>query len=439
MLDSGSRSWWSLTAVSKPRPRWGRRIFLLVVLLLFIGLLVLCRSFIPNPFVLTRHPVSNITTGSVPGDWPASGRNASHTSYVSKGSALVGRIRWTVDLAESTDSAPAVVDGILYVGGFFKIHALDAGTGGKIWEIDATGPIHSSPAVAGSLLFFGLLDGRVIALDRSSGRIKWEFQSKNFIFSSPTVVDGILYIGSGDERVYALDALTGRLIWKKGIKGRVQGSPAVREDILYVSSDRRNLYCLNAKTGARRLRYRLFRDAMDSVVIANDFVYFVSRDGYLYTIKHGTREIPGQYQVQWLWMQLWMWGIPVPTPRPQAGSGWRASPKYRWRGFQFSPAVTPEALYVGDRIGFFYARTAIDGSPLWKFWAGRGNAVSAAPAVIGETVYFPTMHGNLYALDRSEGKPLWNLQLEAPVTVGPVYAAGLMYLRTEDGKLHAVE
>jgi outer membrane protein assembly factor BamB len=95
-------------------------------------------------------------------------------------------------------------------------------------------------------------------------------------------------------------------------------------------------------------------------------------------------------------------------------------------------------LFVGDRVGFFYARNAVDGSPLWEFWAGRSNAVSAAPVVIGETVYFPTAQGNLYALDRMEGKLLWNLQLGENITVGPVYAAGLMFLRTEDGKLHAV-
>jgi outer membrane protein assembly factor BamB len=134
-----------------------------------------------------------------------------------------------------------------------------------------------------------------------------------------------------------------------------------------------------------------------------------------------------------------MWGIPVPTPRPQAGSEWRASPKYRWRGFQFSPAVTSEALYVGDRVGFFYALSASDGSPLWDFWAGKGKAVSASPAVIGETVYFPTAQGSLYALDRKDGKLLWELQLESPINVGPVYADGLLFLRTEDGKLHAVE
>lgn len=438
-MNDKSGNWWSSFEQPKPRPRWGRRVFVSVLLSLIILLFILFHDFVPNPLVFTRYPSSDISSEAKAGDWPGVGRDTGHSRYAPEGPTLTGRIRWTVDLTESTDSAPAVVDGILYVGGFFKVHALEASTGRKIWETGVSGPIQSSPALAGGLLFFGLLDGRVIALERHSGKLKWEFQSKNFVFSSPVIVDGILYIGSGDETVYALDATNGRLIWKKGIKGRVQAPPIVKDNILYVLSDRRNIYSLSARTGALRLHYRLFRDATDSAVLANDLVYFVSRDGYLYTIRHRAREIPGQYQIQWLWMQLWIWGIPVPRPRPQAGSEWRAEPKYRWRGFQFSPAVTPEAMYVGDRVGFFYALSASDGSPMWNSWAGKGNAVSASPVVIGETVYFPTAQGRLYALNRQDGKFLWELQLESPIKVGPVYADGLLFLRTEDGKLYAVE
>ena len=118
---------------------------------------------------------------------------------------------------------------------------------------------------------------------------------------------------------------------------------------------------------------------------------------------------------------------------------WRASPKYRWRGFKFSPAVTPDALYIGDRVGFFYARRADDGSPLWEFWAGRSNTLSAPAVAAGKEVYFPTVGGRLYAMDSKDGRRLWTLQLGAPINVGPVYAAGLLLVRTEDGKLHAVE
>jgi outer membrane protein assembly factor BamB len=181
----------------------------------------------------------------------------------------------------------------------------------------------------------------------------------------------------------------------------------------------------------------MFRDIAGSVAVANNLVYFVSRDGYLYTIRHGTREIPGQYQLKWLWMQFWLWGLPVPPPRPQAGAAWRSSPKYRWRGFKFAPAVTPEALYVGDRIGFFYARSAIDGSSLWDLWVG--SPASAAPLALGETVYFATEDGSLKALSRKEGQLLWNLRLSAPVIVGPVYGADLLFVRTKDGGIHAIE
>ena len=135
------------------------------------------RPFIPNPFVLRHHPASKVSAAFTSDDWPVPGKNIAHTRYIPETAPetapLKGQIRWSLDLVESTDSAPAVVDGVVYVGGFFKIHAIEAETGRMIWETRAIGPVHSSPAIAGSLLFFGQLDGRVIALDRSTGKRKW--------------------------------------------------------------------------------------------------------------------------------------------------------------------------------------------------------------------------------------------------------------------------
>ncbi|MBW2140889.1 MAG: hypothetical protein JRG97_07430, partial [Deltaproteobacteria bacterium] len=86
---------------------------------------------------------------------------------------------------------------------------------------------------------------------------------------------------------------------------------------MYASSSDRSIYSLSAKSGAQRLRFRVYRDLVDAPVVANKLVYFVSRDGGLYTIRHETREIPGQYQLKWIWMQLWLWRMPVPPPPPQ--------------------------------------------------------------------------------------------------------------------------
>ncbi len=433
-----SPSWWTYPNGIRPRSRWRRRILLLCLLFAFLGYLTyLCRSFIPNPIVILRQPTSKLNSLSSSGEWAVYAHNSAHTRYVPRASPLDGRVRWSLDLGESTSSAPAVKDGTLYVGGQFKVHAIEAATGRHIWETKTTGPVHSSPAVAGPLMFLGLLDGEILALERSTGDLRWNYQTKNFVFSSPTVVDGVLYTGSGDGAIYALDANTGQFIWSTQTGGAVLSAPTVKDGILYAPSSDRRLYSLSAKTGALRLRFRMYWSFVDSAVVANNLVYFVTSDGRLYTLRHGTREYPGQYKMLWMWLQFWLWRLPVPTPPSQPGSNWRTSPKIPRIGFVSSPAVTPEALYVGDRQGWFYAKDAVKAEPLWEFKVG--SAILASPLVLGEHVYFGSEDGNLYALDRHKGEFLWKVSLGAPIKVSPVYAAGLLFVRTEDGRLYAVE
>ncbi|MBW2092861.1 MAG: PQQ-binding-like beta-propeller repeat protein [Deltaproteobacteria bacterium] len=435
-----SSSWWDPNRKGKKRPHLKRNLIiagLCVSLLVFLTFYWLA-PYIPNPLVLLRQPGEGLSALSETDGWTGYGKDPANTRYIAHAPALAGRIRWSLVLGkEPTESLPAVADGVLYVGGYFKIYALKAATGELIWETETTGPVHSSPTVADSLVYVGLLDGRVLALSRSTGRIEWEYKTNNFIFSSPTLVGNRLYIGSGDQAIYALNAQTGQLIWKTSTEGRIQFAPAVQDDVLYVPSSDRSLYVLSAKSGAKRLRFRTYRDIIDAPVVANKLVYFVTRDGGLYTIRHKAREVPGQYQVKWMWTQLWLWRLPVPPPRPQAGARWRSDPKNRWMGFTSSPAVTPDALYLGDRLGWFYARDALKGEPLWEF--RTRSRISASPLVLEDKVYFGAMNGNLYALNRHEGELDWKLSLKAPIKLSPVYAAGLLFLRTEDGALHAIE
>ena len=84
-----------------------------------------------------------------------------------------------------------------------------------------TGPVNSSPAIAGNLVFVGLRDGRLLALDKETGTLHWEFQTGDLVYGSPAVHKGVVYIGSGDHELYALDALTGEVRWSRKTGGRV--------------------------------------------------------------------------------------------------------------------------------------------------------------------------------------------------------------------------
>jgi len=347
-----------------------------------------------------------------------------------------GRLVWSADLGIPTRSVPVIVDNVIYIGGHFKLIALEAHTGHILWEIATTGPVHTALAVAGDKLYIGLQDWRVLALDRRTGKTLWEFTTKNPVAGSASVAQGMVYIGSMDGFLYALDAATGTLIWKFETQEQPLSPPAIDAGILFLSSTEGSLYALNARTGQTRLRFRTPDRLQDTPVVANGLVYFPS-GGQIYAVAAGAREIPGQYQLQLVWAQLWIWQFPVPRPPGQPGGRWRFSPQKLSRGIISAPAVAPEAFYVGDIQGYLYAGDALKGAELWQFQAG--GAIMAAPVIIGPRVYFGAGDGFLYALNRSNGALLWKLALGEPIQATPVFASGRLYVRTRDGRLHAIE
>ena len=394
--------------------------------------------FLPGPWILLfKRPTTRLTSGSHANQWSMWGLNLEQRRYVATPSREVeGRLVWSVDLGAPTRSAPVIVDQTLYIGGHFRLLALDAHTGQVLREIPTTGPVHHAVAVAGDTIYIGLQDWRVLALDRQTGRKRWEFTTRNPISGSASVAAGIVYIGSMDGFLYALDAATGKLIWKVKTEAHPLSPPALANSTLFVGSTDGSLYALHARTGQRRLRFRTPERLHDAPVAANGLVYFPS-GGQLYAVDASARELPGQYQFNLVWAQFWLWQLPVPKPPGQPGGRWRFSFRNRRRAILSAPAVAAETLYVGDFNGYLYARDAVSGSARWQFQASGGIATS--PLILGSHVYFGTADGVLYALDRVQGALHWKLALGAPLQATPVFASGRLYIRTKDGRLHAVE
>src|SRR6185295_13226913 len=111
--------------------------------------------------------------------------------------------------------------------------------------------VTSSPAVVNGVVYVGGFDGVLYALDAETGTTQWTFLSEferrfegkrlhgyppgyqtipdswDLYTSSPAVFNGRVYFGSGDGNVYAVDAKTGLLQWKFATGDVVHTSPAV--------------------------------------------------------------------------------------------------------------------------------------------------------------------------------------------------------------------
>jgi PQQ-dependent dehydrogenase (methanol/ethanol family) len=138
------------------------------------------------------------------------------------------------EVLESMETAPIVVDGVMYMTtSFDHVYALDAVTGKEFWHYKhkmgpittfCCGPNNRGVAISGGRVYLGTLDAKLVALDAATGKEAWSVEiadpEKGYSETmAPTVVDGKVLIGTnGGEYgirgfVKAFDANDGKLLW----------------------------------------------------------------------------------------------------------------------------------------------------------------------------------------------------------------------------------
>ena len=412
----------------------------ILALLLFV--FWLNYPFLPNYRILIFHQATTEASSSSTFEgWSMAGGDLAQRKIVEVPETVqgipVGQLKWSTSTGEGTRAGPIVANGVVYQGAYFKVLAMDAGSGGVIWSQPASGPVQTTLALAEDILYAGFLDHRLRAMDPATGEILWEFRTGDIITASPVVHEGILYVAAWDSVQYALDAATGELIWTYEATDKIGSHSPVADGIIAVADKGGRIHLLDARTGQNRLVYRTPRSTNAAPVIAHDHVYFAA-GGRLYAIDATAKEVPGQYQFKRVWAQLWLWQVPgVPRPAGQQGGVWRFSPEGADSSIVASPAATNNRLYVGDLGGRLYALDPARGTEHWRFEAEGG--IYASPIVVGDQVYFATQKGYVYAVDSESGKEIWRLSLEAGVNEPLAFADGVLYLRTAAGAVVAVE
>ena len=162
------------------------------------------------------------------------------------------------EVLESMETAPIVVDGIMYITTSYNhVYALDAVTGKEFWHYKhkmgpvttyCCGPNNRGVAIMGDRLYMGTLDAQLVALDAKSGKVLWakEIADPELGYSetmAPVAVDGKVLIGTnGGEYgirgfVKAFDANDGTLLWtfytipEKGHEGVWAANDATNRDM----------------------------------------------------------------------------------------------------------------------------------------------------------------------------------------------------------------
>lgn len=261
-------------------------------------------------------------------------------------SAADGELRWERQTAgpkvfglqdwEYFSASPLARDGVVYVGSRgsdTQFYALDAADGSVKWSVQTGNKgVRTAPAFADDTLYVTTLEGKIMALNPADGTEKWAAIHGVLIHSTPAVADGLIYYGSRMASTYAVDAATGKVRWMRGESegSWVESSPAVADGVVYIGgSDSHEFHALDAATGKDKWTVDLKTNLFTSPAVVGDTVYIASGDAYqegadgaLYALDTATGDI------------RWSFGA---------------------QNFFSSPVVAGDTLYIGNDDGNLYA------------------------------------------------------------------------------------
>jgi len=162
--------------------------------------------------------------------------------------AATGQKRWTFNNKGSwVITSPVVRDGKIYfaTSDTALLHVLNAADGTPVDSLKFTWPIFASPSIAGSLLYLGGQDGKLVAIDLPTWKIAWTFQTEASQKNLPALSkpDGKPNYEAVFASAFYDDMIIG--VSKTHTVGTINSSPVISGDTVFVGSSDGNLYALH--------------------------------------------------------------------------------------------------------------------------------------------------------------------------------------------------
>ncbi|HSW58334.1 MAG TPA: PQQ-binding-like beta-propeller repeat protein [Dehalococcoidales bacterium] len=383
---------------------------------------------------LISKPNEELGVVNNPGEWPMYGRDLARSGLEKLGDVVPkGEVTKVFTANAGMHSSPVIAGGVIYVGSRDgNLYAIQESSGQLLWSHKTESWVESSAAVVNNVVYFGSNDGKFRALNAKTGEKLWEYTARYPIKSSAAVAGGKVYFGGDDYTLHCLDAVTGKRIWSKETGGTINSSPAVSGGIVFFGSTDGNLYALDASNGRQRFRLNTRRIIVSSPIVSGDTVYFSTTDAVVFASDGKARNWFGEFIIRPPWQVLAFYGD-LPAPPPPSGFLWSL---LSWGDTSVaSPTLQGENIYVG----FAKKVVSINVSARGKQWETpvEDNVVYAGVLSQG-IVYAATANGHLYLLETANGRIIRDIPIGGPIFSDPLMVDGKVYISSEDGNLYVV-
>jgi outer membrane protein assembly factor BamB len=234
----------------------------------------------------------------------------------------------------------------------------------------------------------------------------WSSPTGNSILATPGTGAGMVYVGSSDNNVYAI-TMSGKKAWSHPATS-VTAPPQVVGDIVCVGTGDGKFYALRAGTGAQAwglttgvpAEYKPnFAVAGSNVILSQELEPLQA-----YDVATGVK------------------GVTFSTTLT----------------FIMTLAVADGVLYVLDSNGAMHAFRTATGAGIWQKQLLASSEQPTGLTISGGSIFLGTSAGAMYQVDGTNGNVVWTYHPGSDILSAPVVADGLVYVKDNNGTLHAV-
>jgi outer membrane protein assembly factor BamB len=205
-----------------------------------------------------------------------------------------------------------VSDGIrVFVGGLDRrLYALDVQTQYVDWRVITGGPIGSTPAIHGDLVYVADDAGHVYACTRDRKLFQWQASAYDRITADLVVAEAGVFVASRDFSLYLLDLNFGNLRWQARFSGPLYDPPVVTPELVYQYCPADGLVAVEAAAVGvvgERLRWKLPAGRM-ALAVHGDQVYVLTRNETIAAVQIKTGDVTHTIPAPGLVL-----GIPAPA------------------------------------------------------------------------------------------------------------------------------
>lgn len=313
-------------------------------------------------------------------------------------------ILWQKKLAgESFKATAAIVDGVIYQGGFDALYAFKLADGTELWKFPSKTGFDAAAAVQDGRVYSGDLEGNFYCFDAKTGDVKWTFEASAEINSGANFYKDMVLVGAHDGNLYCLKADDGSLVWKYGINEPIQCFPTIVGNRGFVAGCDGRLHIVNLDDGKGLATVPFDAPTLCTAAVQGDRVYVGTTGDSVYCIDWKKAEVAWTYK-----------SASLREPRSSA-------------------AVTAGVLVIGGRGKNVIGLNPKDGEELWT--AAVQGDVDSSPVIVGDVAYVGSTRGRLYGIDIKTGDILWEFQ-GGDFGASPAVAGGKMVIGNMDGVLY---